>query len=72
MTAQPEILIVDDEPIVLAALRETLERGGYAVVACTSPVKAPVSFSQQSAASCIAIVRANCGGHSPVFVMRVT
>jgi response regulator RpfG family c-di-GMP phosphodiesterase len=40
MTAQPEILIVDDEPIVLAALRETLERGGYAVVACTSPVKA--------------------------------
>lgn len=36
----PEILIVDDEPIVLEALKETLEREGYHVVASTSPVKA--------------------------------
>ncbi|MBL9215995.1 MAG: response regulator [Opitutaceae bacterium] len=35
-----EILIVDDEPIVLVALKETLERENYHVVACTSPVKA--------------------------------
>jgi response regulator RpfG family c-di-GMP phosphodiesterase len=38
--APPEILIVDDEPIVLIALKETLEREGYHVVACTSPLKA--------------------------------
>ncbi len=37
---QSEILIVDDEPAVLAALKETLERAGHPVVACTSPVKA--------------------------------
>jgi response regulator RpfG family c-di-GMP phosphodiesterase len=36
----PEILIVDDEPIVLSALQETLEREGYHVVSSTSPVKA--------------------------------
>jgi response regulator RpfG family c-di-GMP phosphodiesterase len=35
-----EILIVDDEPIVLTALKETLEREGYHVVAATSPRKA--------------------------------
>lgn len=34
------ILIVDDEPVVLGALKETLERERYHVVACTSPVKA--------------------------------
>jgi response regulator RpfG family c-di-GMP phosphodiesterase len=36
----PEILIVDDEPIVLVALKETLERENHHVVACTSPRKA--------------------------------
>lgn len=34
------ILIVDDEAIVLGALKETLEREKYHVVACTSPLKA--------------------------------
>ena len=34
------LLIVDDEPIVLAALKETLERERFQVVACASPVKA--------------------------------
>ncbi|HEY8995976.1 MAG TPA: HD domain-containing phosphohydrolase [Lacunisphaera sp.] len=34
------ILIVDDEPVVLGALKETLERERYHVVACSSPVKA--------------------------------
>ncbi len=36
----PSILLVDDEPIVLGALKETLEREKYQVVACTSPLKA--------------------------------
>ena len=46
MTANPQnptltpILIVDDEPIVLAALKETLEREHYHVVTSTSPTKA--------------------------------
>lgn len=34
------ILIVDDEPVVLNALKFTLEREGFHVVACTSPLKA--------------------------------
>jgi response regulator RpfG family c-di-GMP phosphodiesterase len=34
------ILIVDDEPIVLGALKETLERERFHVVACNSPIKA--------------------------------
>jgi response regulator RpfG family c-di-GMP phosphodiesterase len=34
------ILIVDDEPIVLAALKETLEREKFSVVAVSSPIKA--------------------------------
>jgi response regulator RpfG family c-di-GMP phosphodiesterase len=38
--ATAEILIVDDEPVVLTALKVTLEREGFPVVACTSPVKA--------------------------------
>jgi response regulator RpfG family c-di-GMP phosphodiesterase len=41
------ILIVDDEPIVLAALKETLEREHYHVVASTSPVKALDILRQQ-------------------------
>ena len=36
----PSILLVDDEPIVLGALKETLERERYQVVACSSPLKA--------------------------------
>ncbi|HEX2853457.1 MAG TPA: HD domain-containing phosphohydrolase [Opitutaceae bacterium] len=36
----PTILIVDDEPIVLSALKDTLERERFHVVACNSPVKA--------------------------------
>ncbi|MDB6093972.1 MAG: response regulator receiver protein [Verrucomicrobia bacterium] len=36
----PTILIVDDEPIVLFALKETLEREKFHVVACQSPLKA--------------------------------
>ncbi len=34
------ILIVDDEPVVLSALKETLEREHFHVVGCTSPIKA--------------------------------
>ncbi|MBI2516390.1 MAG: response regulator [Opitutae bacterium] len=34
------ILIVDDEPVVLSALKETLEREKFQVVACSSPIKA--------------------------------
>ncbi len=37
---QPTILVVDDEPVVLSALKETLEREHFHVVACTSPLKA--------------------------------
>lgn len=36
----PTILIVDDEAVVLSALKETLERAGFPVVACNSPLKA--------------------------------
>jgi response regulator RpfG family c-di-GMP phosphodiesterase len=36
----PPILIVDDEPVVLAALKDTLEREHFATVAVSSPVKA--------------------------------
>jgi len=37
---QPTILVVDDEPVVLFALKETLEREHFHVVACQSPLKA--------------------------------
>jgi response regulator RpfG family c-di-GMP phosphodiesterase len=48
MSAQPSvpprasapILVVDDEQVVLSSLRATLEREGYEVVACGSPLKA--------------------------------
>ena len=36
----PTLLIVDDELVVLNALKFTLEREGFHVVACTSPLKA--------------------------------
>jgi response regulator RpfG family c-di-GMP phosphodiesterase len=40
-TSSPaDILIVDDEPVVLTALKFTLEREGFHVTACTSPLKA--------------------------------
>lgn len=44
----PPILIVDDEPIVLSALKETLEREKYHVVACNSPVKALELVAKQT------------------------
>ena len=39
-TPPTSILVVDDEPIVLSALKETLERERFHVVACASPRKA--------------------------------
>jgi response regulator RpfG family c-di-GMP phosphodiesterase len=45
-TASP-VLVVDDEPVVLAALRLTLEREGFPIVACTSPLKALALLEQQ-------------------------
>ncbi len=36
----PTILVVDDEPVVLTALQQTLERNQFHVVACSSPLKA--------------------------------
>jgi len=36
----PTILVVDDEPVVLTALQQTLERERFHVVACASPTKA--------------------------------
>jgi response regulator RpfG family c-di-GMP phosphodiesterase len=39
-TSTATILIVDDEPVVLNALTFTLEREGFHVVGCTSPLKA--------------------------------
>ncbi|MBI5766906.1 MAG: response regulator [Verrucomicrobia bacterium] len=36
----PTILIVDDEPVVLTALKFTLEREGFHIAACSSPLKA--------------------------------
>jgi response regulator RpfG family c-di-GMP phosphodiesterase len=38
--APSTILIVDDEPVVLSALQQTLEREHFHVVACSSPRKA--------------------------------
>src|SRR5690606_20483217 len=37
---EKRILVVDDEPLVLMALRETLESAGFKVDACNSPVTA--------------------------------
>ncbi len=41
------ILVVDDEEIVLVALRETLHRDGYKVVACSSAIEALTILKQQ-------------------------
>ncbi len=43
----PAILVVDDEPIVLSALKETLERERFHVVACPSPRKALAILADQ-------------------------
>jgi len=45
--ATPTILIVDDEPVVLTALKFTLEREGFPVVACSSPLKALALIEEQ-------------------------
>jgi response regulator RpfG family c-di-GMP phosphodiesterase len=44
----PQILVVDDEPFVIALLKETLERENYEVVSCTSPLKALAILEQRS------------------------
>ena len=43
-----EILIVDDEPIVLNALKHTLEREGFHVTICTSPLKALAVLAERT------------------------
>jgi response regulator RpfG family c-di-GMP phosphodiesterase len=43
----PTILIVDDEPVVLNALKFTLEREGFHVVGCSSPLKALTMLEQR-------------------------
>ncbi len=40
LETQPRLLIVDDEDIVLVALRETLRRQNYEVVAKSDPAEA--------------------------------
>ncbi|HYE33691.1 MAG TPA: HD domain-containing phosphohydrolase, partial [Methylomirabilota bacterium] len=42
------ILVVDDEEIVLVALRETLIRAGYTVSTCTSPLAALEALEQEA------------------------
>jgi len=44
------VLIVDDEPMVLHALRSTLEREGFPVVACSSPLKALAILAERAVA----------------------
>jgi response regulator RpfG family c-di-GMP phosphodiesterase len=46
----PTILIVDDEPVVLDALRLTLEREHYRVIACSNPQKALAVLEEQDVA----------------------
>lgn len=41
------VLIVEDEPVVLATLKSTLEREGFHVVACASPIKALSVLSER-------------------------
>lgn len=45
--APATILIVDDEPVVLNALKFTLEREGFHIVACNSPLKALAILSER-------------------------
>lgn len=49
----PPILIVDDEPIVLNALKFTLERESFQVVACASPLKALALLEERQFAAII-------------------
>lgn len=46
--APASILIVDDEPVVLSALKETLEREKFHVVACASPRKALTILAEEN------------------------
>lgn len=46
-TPPPSILLVEDEPVVLGALKTTLEREHFHVVACTSPLKALALVEQR-------------------------
>src|SRR5689334_1163305 len=46
--AKTSILVVDDEEIVLAALRETLRREGYDVTTVSNPVSALELLHQKS------------------------
>jgi response regulator RpfG family c-di-GMP phosphodiesterase len=48
MPTGQRILLVDDEEIVLFALRETLRREGYEVVACSDPTQALKVLGEQS------------------------
>src|SRR5437667_12800895 len=45
--AMHNILVVDDEEIVLVALRDTLEHEGYKVVTCSSAVQALTILKEQ-------------------------
>ncbi|MFW6354627.1 MAG: response regulator, partial [Verrucomicrobiota bacterium] len=47
------ILVVDDEALVLMALRETLESAGFLVDACNSPTEALAKLKTQSYATVI-------------------
>lgn len=47
-TPPPSILVVDDEPVVLGALKVTLEHEKYHVVTCLSPVKALAILQERS------------------------
>lgn len=47
-TEHPTILVVDDEPVVLNALKETLEREGFHVVGCSSPLKALALLAERN------------------------
>lgn len=49
----PALLIVDDEPFVLSALKETLERERYHVVAVSSPLKALAILAERDFAAII-------------------
>lgn len=49
----PALLIVDDEPFVLSALKETLEREHYHVVAVSSPLKALAILAERDFAAII-------------------
>ena len=47
LTTPHRLLVVDDEEIVLVALREALMREGYQVVACSDPLQALTALKEQ-------------------------